>query len=46
MCLVDFFQAMGGEWWAVKMACTCLGGVLLGDSNGEKWDTIKRRIPL
>ena len=27
----------GGGWWAIQMACTCLGGFLFGGSNTERW---------
>ena len=35
MCLLDLFRGMGRGWWAVEMACICLGGFSLGGSNAE-----------
>ena len=32
-----------GEWWAIKMACTCLGGFLLGGSNAEEWNDHRKK---
>ena len=37
MCLLDLFRGMEGRWWAVEIACNCLGGFLLGGSSAEKW---------
>ena len=33
-----------GRWWAVKMACTCLGGFLLEGSNAEEWGDHRKKI--
>ena len=33
----------GGGWCVVEMACTCLGGFLMGGSNIEKWGDHRNR---
>ena len=35
---------MEGGWWAVEIACTYLGGFLLGGSNAEKWGDHRKNI--
>ena len=35
MCLLDLFREMGDGGGSFKMACTYLGGSLLGGSNAE-----------
>ena len=42
MCLLELFRDMGEWWWAFEMKCTCLGGFLLGGSDGEKWGDYRK----
>ena len=43
MCLLDMFWGIGGGWWTVEMACTCLGEFWLGGSNAEKWSDHRQK---